>query len=241
MASVVMMKNPLDLVVSGTLPPNFLSAWIWNQNKIVNAGAVEFFEEWNQQCECGINNADLENQNDYVQNEKGIWRAGKSHLYLTGRHQNSENPNPRNDGFYNDFLPFYRFIGGNWSKNAFNWTATSEVTQFSPFGFEIENKDALNRYSSAAYGYNYSFPLAVGANTKYYELAYDGFEDYNLNGCSNNEHFGFRDVEPGDPSVLSDEGITNEGAHTGTYSLKLNAGGKITKIYKLDCVSPAAP
>ena len=234
MASIVMMKNPLDFV--GTqLPPNFLSTNTWNQYNIVNAGAVEFIDNWAAQCECGVDNT-VTGTNPYRQNTKGVWRALRSHLFLTGRHQNTASTDPRNDGFYNEFSPFYYIDGvGNWHINYAGWTFTSEVTQFSPFGFELENRDALGRFSAAQYGYNSTFPLAVGANTAYSKIGFDGFEDYFFQGCATNEHFGFRN------SVTIATDITDQESHTGNYSLKVAAGGKITKIYHLDCIITAEP
>jgi hypothetical protein len=231
MASVVMMKNPLDII--GTqVQPGFLEAGVWDLQKIVNAGAVEFSEDWDLQCECGIDNVS-DVYNPYRMNTKGVWRAKKSHLYLTGRHHNTGNPDPRNDGFYNTFSPFYSFNGGGWQINSDNtdWTYTSEVSAFSPYGFELENEDALLRPSSAQYGYNFMFPMAVSANSKYSQMGYDGFEDYSFDGCKTNEHFGFRG------SVNGDEGeLINTESHTGIHSLKVKRGSRITRVYHLGCL-----
>lgn len=238
MASVVLMKNPLDIIAaSGNhMPASFLNTSLWNQYKIVNAGAVEFSENWDLDCECGIDNTN-EDYNPYVMNTKGIWRASRSYLYLTGRHHNTSSPDPRNDGFYNEFNPFY-FVdaGGNWHKNTTNWTFTSEVTNFSSYGFELENKDALNRYSSAQYGYSFMFPMAVSANARYSQMGFDGFEDYSFLGCDENEHFGFRDA------VINNQGVIDgTKSHTGKYSLRVNAGAEATRTYHIDCSTPAQP
>lgn len=232
MGSVVLQKNPLDFLVGGKIPVDFLNSTDWDQFRIVNAGAVEFAENWLQQCECGVDNSDTD-INPYVQNVKGVWRADKSWLYLTGRKNSNTDPNPRNDGFYNSFSPFYYVDGGgNWHIQDDNWTYTAEVTAYSPYGFELENADALNRYSAAQYGYNYSFPLSVGANSQYREMGYDGFEDYTFDGCGQNEHFGFRGpVDAGGSSVVDTE------SHTGRHSLKVAFNTSITKSYKLDCDS----
>ncbi len=230
MASVVLKENPLNFFTGGKIPLDFLNTLDWNKYKIVNAGAVEFSDNWSRQCECGVESDDP-NFNAYVQNEKGVWRADKSWLYLTGRHHNNDNPDPRNDGYYNSFSPFYYVDGGgNWHKHKDNWTYTSEVTAYSPYGFELENKDALQRRSAAQYGYNFSFPLAVGANTSYSQMGYDGFEDYNFDGCTTNEHFGFRD-----PLNASSATIVTTHSHTGKYSLKLERGSSVSKVYHLDC------
>lgn len=246
MASIVLQRSPFELLSTDGGVFRFDSeAYIvesltddWKTNRIVNAGAVEFMDDWALQCECGID-ADATTINPYVHNQKGVWRANKSYLYLTGRHHNDESPDPRHDGFYTDFSLFYTLdLENNWKvlPSAYDfWTFTSEVTQFSPYGFEIENEDALGRKSAALYGYNYSFPLAVGANTSYAELAFDGFEDYNFYGCPLNEHFGFRSVIPGDPTDMTDEGITNAKAHTGKFSLKVKNGTSVNQTFNFDC------
>lgn len=229
MASIVLMKNPLDYIPStNQLPPNFFSTSTWNQFLIVNAGAVEFNDNWDLLCECGVENT-ANPANPWRANKKGVWRALRSHLYLTGRHHNAGHVNPRYDGFYNDFSPFYYIDGaGNWHINYAGWTFTSEISKFSQFGFEVENKDALNRYSAAQYGYSFTFPMAVAANARYAEMGYDGFEDYSFGGCATNEHFGFRDV-----IVPSD--ISDEESHTGKHSLRVAGGQMFSKIYPVGC------
>ncbi len=82
--------------------------------------------------------------------------------------------------------------------------------------------DALNRFSSAQYGYNYTFPTAVASNSKYAQIGYDGFEDYeyDFGGQSifRNAHFGFPSADSRDSS------ISDEDAHTGRYSIKVFGG-----------------
>lgn len=238
MGSVVMQINPLDFVTAGNLPMNFLESADWSTLNMVNAGAVEFNDDWTLQCECGMD-PDAEISNPYFNNTKGVWRANRSWLYLTGRHHATDNPSPRNDGFYSDFKPFYRFNGSGWeiaeegvsgatyTSKEETWTFTSEVTQYSPYGFELENADALDRFSAAQYGYNFSFPLSVGANSEYSEMGYDGFEDYSFSGCPENEHFGFRDAEGG---VIDDTE-----SHTGKKSMRVAAGTSVVKKFRIGC------
>lgn len=246
MASITLMKNPLDFI-SGTISSGFLASSDpanWNVHKIVNAGAVEFSDAWFSQCECGDSPSEV--VNSYRMNTEGVWRALRSHLYLTGRHHNKDLPgtsddatasavsaddasDPRNDGFFVTFSPFYKFNGTNWYVDNAGWTYTSEVTQFSAHGFELENADALLRYSAALYGFNNSFPLAVGANTTYENIGYDGFEDYGFEGCDEGAHFDFRDIE-GIETLLN-----NQNSHTGKWSLKVDAGNNIIKVFPFSC------
>lgn len=176
--------------------------------------------------------------NPFVMNIKGEWRAEKSYAYLTGRNSSDGIVNnPRNEGFYNNFSPFYQFDSGleKWVVNDSNWTYASSVTKYSPFGVELENKDALNRYSSAQYGYRYTLPIAVASNTRYKNFGYEGFETINT-------HFNF---------VVDVATITKEHSHTGNSSIKVLNGNVNTLssnltesqfIYsELDCPSSNPP
>tara|TARA_R110002072_G_scaffold287464_4_gene453161 strand:+ start:32509 stop:38487 length:5979 start_codon:yes stop_codon:yes gene_type:complete len=157
--------------------------------------------------------------NPYLYNVRGLWRAKKSYAYLTGRASNiTGEASPRYEGFFNKFHPFYHIDEtqqNKWKITEENWTFASQVSQYSPYGPEIENKDALNRYSTAQYGYNYSLPVAVASNSQYNEIGFDGFEDFyflNQDGV-NDPHFGF--FAPNNSSVA----LTTETSHTGRTSI----------------------
>lgn len=244
MATVTSMVNPLISNNGINIGENpFLSAS--SSSKIVNASAVEYKNVWPAQCECNLpkmvvdengalkfefenSSTDREEEdilknsyNPYLYNVLGNWRAAKSYAYLTGRTYTND-PTPRTTGFYTDFFPFYIYNKNNaiWEKvtgaNYDRWTCASEVTQFNPSGREIENKDALKRYSSALYGYNNFLPVATASNTKYSELASDGFEDYDFSNCSASSHFNFQEQ-----LKANKVSISSKYSHTGTKSLKV--------------------
>jgi len=183
--------------------------------------------------------------NPYRYNIKGDWRAKKSYAYLTGRNFDANSASPRNTGFFASFRSLYVYNNTTeqWEVNTAvtdqnsteeKWTFASEVTQYHPSGFEVENKDALNRYSSAQYGYNNKFPIAVGSNTRYKELGYDGFEDYNFSKCDTTAHFNF------EKNIIDNViTITEDEAHTGRKSLKIAPNTKAIMTKKLlDCEIP---
>lgn len=234
-SNVTLMQNPLKSLLGNdvtNLSTSFLLSDLQNDWRIIEAGAVDYSDKWPPQCECGIN-INEEIYNPYTINEKGVWRTKSSHTYLTGR-QNLDDPTPRVDGFYVDYSPFYKLTNsGSWYKDDNGWTFTSEVSAFSPYGFELENRDALDRHSGAQYGYNHTFPMAVGANTKYSEIGYDGFEDYNFDGCDENQHFSFKDVN----------GIqtTEEHFHTGRFSAMLGANSAATLSKTISCGESEVP
>lgn len=184
--------------------------------------------------------------NPYVYNANGEWRAEKSYAYLTERTDIKEGTsvrkNTRKEGYFKDFLPFYSYdsVEAQWvvNKNVINiddeiikpWTFASEVTQYSPFGAELENKDALERYSSAQYGYNYTLPTAVASNSKYRSMAVDNFEDYSfLNTIEG--HFNFIEdvVNDGDGGIA----ISTDQSHTGHSSLQIPSTDRATKEVEL--------
>lgn len=227
--NVTLMHNPLKDGSGNylsTIPTNFLEAATWDSYKIINAGAVDYSNKWKASCECSV---DLTSgtYNPYRMNEKGVWRTSSSRTYLTGRNAQSE-VTPRREGYFNTFSPMYKKSpGGNWYKDMTNWTFVARVTKYSPYGFELENVDALSRYSSAQYGYNNTFPVAVGANTRYREIGFDGFEDYDYDGCDANGHFSFKDADV--------TGRTDEEAHTGRHSFKVESSSRATLSKDVDC------
>lgn len=185
---------------------------------------------------------DKYNINPFIYNIKGSWKAKRSWAYLTGRHK-SASINTKEDGYFTSFTPFYKYntTTKNWEinseakdQNAVNkWTFASEVTQYSPFGVELENKDALNRYSSAQYGYKYTLPTAVASNTAYKEIGYDGFEDYEISN-EKPSHFSFSDSH----GINAYSALSNEEAHTGRKSIEVGPNSSIALIKNLVDVNP---
>lgn len=230
MASVTTMINPLLNTTTGTyqnIINNTLTSSNWNTHRVVNTSAVVYSDAWPSQCECGLpkisfdENDELvtntgESFNPYRYNIKGDWRAKSSYAYLTGRENGNADPNPRNTGFLSNHTPFYR-NNGSWYTQSSDpaWTYASEVTEYSPYGAELENKDALNRYSSAQYGYNYTFPLAVSSNSKYQEMGYDSFEDADTQ-CEDG-HFNFKRSSANYGGVE----VSKTEAHSGRRSIKI--------------------
>jgi hypothetical protein len=203
MATVTSLSNPLT-----SLKTNAYS-------NVLQASATEFSNDRKTHCDCIEKNHSLPyTVNPYVNGTKGTWRVTKEHTHLTTRSQanTNNNSNIRKDGVFESYTPFYKLAASSWQKDEKDWTHVSEVTEFNVFGQEVENKDPLNRYSSATFGYNQTAALSVAANTKFKEQAFDGFEDYAYNPCVD-DHFKFDS-----PDTVSTE------SHTGRYSLKVASG-----------------
>jgi hypothetical protein len=188
--------------------------------------------------------------NPYFHNVLGNWRAYRNYLYLSDRDAlvaggpNGNDVDLRRAGTYKTldqltglpiaFQPFWLANGGNdWTKSPSYWTWSQEVTKYTPFGNEVENKDALGRYSGAVFGYNNTLPLAVASNARHQEIGFDGFEDYSyVTQDCRQLHFSFYDVNP-TPD--------NAQAHTGLYSMKVNAASNLAMTRQLATTVTSKP
>lgn len=194
-----------------------------NQYESVIGASVQLFREgWKTYCDCFTNSELLKNStNEYVTAQKGIFRAFKSLTYLTDRTQSVKNNNTdiRVDGEFASFSSYWVFNDWGIGVNEDNWTWAQEATEYGPTGIRLESMDALERYSSAVYGYNHALPIGMAKNSQYREIGFDNFEDYDYSSCDD-DHFSYKTYGP------------HEGdAHTGSHSMHVEAGGErvITK------------
>jgi len=173
--------------------------------------------------------------NPYLYNVRGEWRARRSYAYLSGRQARgaTELAAPRYEGYLDQFNTYYTRLdeAGNitdtWHQDQRNWTFASEVTQYSPYGAELENRDALGRHSAAQYGYNYTLPTAVASNSRYDQIGFDGFEDYTYQSDTavDDVHFGF--FSTADASTA----IVENASHSGRHSLKVTGETSLVRDY----------
>lgn len=224
-------KNNLttDMATITTLTDPLVSLASNVYQNVLQASAVEFSNKRKAHCDCISKNTILPlTTNPFVNGTKGTWRPLKSYTHLTNRSQSNlnNNSNIRKDGVFESYTPYYKLGSGSWQVDSKNWTYVSEVSEFNVFGQEVENKDALGRYSSATFGYNQTMALSVAANSQFKEQGFDGFEDYRFNPCID-DHFKFTL-----PDTIKTE------SHTGKYSIKVAAGTPITmtKQLNLNCI-----
>ncbi len=231
MASTTWQEPNLNL---STIDIQNSNAWNTSYRDIVNASAVEYKDMWSGVCEGNFPNTgsieyDEDNgnvisvvqgqeYNPYVVNERGNYRAEKSYAYLTGRNNGEDNYNPRHEGFFKNYVPFYSYESSAWQKNIDNWTYASEITLFNQYGAELENKDALDRFSSAVYDYYSSLPVGVASNARYEEIGVDNIEYSESPGQINQNHFSFLNAVEGSSAAS----IEKNTAHTGRQSIRVN-------------------
>jgi len=157
----------------------------------------------------------------------GNWRMSRAYTYYDKRKQNdpSQETNIRKDGEIVSFAPYWSFTSAsmNASTDTSRWVWNSEMNLFNRKGYEIENKDPLNRYNGGQYGYNQTMPVAVGQNTRNREMMFDGFEDYGYktDTCISCNTPRFIDL------VAAGGSLVDTMSHTGKYSLRL-AGNQTT-------------
>jgi PKD repeat protein len=136
--------------------------------QVINASAASFSDSWSLPHD----NTALSNKSSYFNGTQGVWRNNASYVYNVPR-QLSPTTNLAKDGTYtlNQF---------DWGSAEFNivpnWIQANTMTQYSPYSYELENKDVLGVYSAALYDYGGHLPSANGVNMRNAEMAFTSFE-----------------------------------------------------------------
>ncbi len=189
--------------------------------------------------------------NPYAIGQRGIYRLLSDYAYVTYRDYGSgvgkegvfKNYNLYSLNFYDECIRFpYNYFQPdiNFTIDP-NWKLLRTITKWSPFGVEIENRDATGNYSTAVFGHNEDLPVAVATNARQGEIIAEGFEDYSmLHLLYNLMGFNYSFIRPlfgttslgtstqynllqlNNPSALS---VKNNAAHTGLFSLETPATG----------------
>lgn len=145
-------------------------------NDVLGISATTFEDSWLLKT----NSIAIQNDHAFQVGLRGVWRPNASYAYLDNRNQEATMDNKLNIAWQGGFNPntfSWRASSTKMDYVVPNWVRSAQMTQYNAFGYELENKDALDRYSAAIYGYSGQLATAVGANTKYLEMAYSGFEE----------------------------------------------------------------
>lgn len=171
--------------------------------------------------------------NPYLRGYLGNWLPWKQMVWLSDRSgqglpyntlANPTTPDIRHNGQYSTFHAYWVYNNGWGITTNTDWVVSNTISLYDKFSQEQESKDALDRYSSARYGYKSTLPVAVGANMRQREIFYDGFEDYKFNNlCVDSIP-----CEPDAFNIFKTLGTTYASrlnaadAHSGNYSLNLS-------------------
>jgi hypothetical protein len=172
--------------------------------------------------------------NPYVKGFRGNWRPYKTETFQVNRkYNNLFNTEPlglniKNAGYFESFSSFFSNNGTKWNRSSNpQWVTANTITLYDKYGQELENKDALCRYSAATFVFRGDQPGAVAANAKNREIYSEGFEDYNFRpDCFNGSPIDYCDpLFKIDGSANLAAKTTKVKAHSGRYALKLETGG----------------
>jgi hypothetical protein len=159
----------------------------------------------------------------------GNWRVDRAYTFYHDRKETDASfasTNIRKDGELKNFSPFWQFTDDALVQIAdtSKWVWNSASSLYNKKGFEIENYDPLGRYNAGLYGYDQTLPVAVAQNSRYREILYEGFEDYEYKtkqcaSCPNPKEIDFI-------KNYSGVALNTKERHTGKYSMKLNASSE---------------
>ncbi|WP_316815867.1 hypothetical protein [Pedobacter nyackensis] len=178
--------------------------------------------------------------NPYFHGYLGNWRPSQTKVYQETRkyadifNHASKSMDTKTAGYLNSFNPWWRYQNGLWIENpSVKWATANTVTLYDKYGQELENKDALGRYSAANFDFNGQLPSAVASNAMNREIYVNSFEDTKFRLANDSTVVGeFRNASAGSNMVsLANSSLS----HSGNYCLNLNSNGILlnTNIHSL--------
>ncbi|HEY6900524.1 MAG TPA: hypothetical protein VI233_07775, partial [Puia sp.] len=182
--------------------------------------------------------------NPYILGILGNWRIQATYKFITDRKYPAAGLQ-QYQGVYYDTLglclpPLPGFALAVPASKA-RWQARELAAVIDPHGRSLETFDPLKIPQGQLHGYGYNMPVAAADNASYYEMAFDGFEDYDylkniqspLSGCQLPPHFKFENLSGG--SII-DDAIS----HSGKKSLLVVNGSPVSleRTVGEDCTYP---
>lgn len=204
---------------------------------ILDASTITYSDDWTYDkdvmptdASLYTNTGELKEEYQYLYGEKGKWKPNKQYVSLNERKEDNINnstgvqfePELGISGVYDEFAP-YEWNTGNPNPS---WTQTNEITKYSPFGFELENKNALNQYSSELLGHKNTLPIAMINNARHDEFGFTSLEAFSA-GVISEEHSGNLTLKGNDLAI-----INNGKGHSGNASLKFGLGSSVELMGK---------
>ncbi|MDO3628864.1 hypothetical protein [Mucilaginibacter sp. BT774] len=119
--------------------------------------------------------------------------------------------------------PQYAWQTDNLGNRA-RWVTANTITGYDRYGQQIENKDALGRFSAAAFGFNGELPIAVASNAMSREIYNTAFEDTRFSPGTGFNTLRSNEFKVTNTNSISSAVVTTE-SHSGRYSVALPTNG----------------
>lgn len=166
-------QTTLTKQITYTVPTSLLEDRIvdvstTSKNDVITTSASSFSDSWPMNHQ----NATLDSKSPFVNGARGVWRNDATFVYEKDR-KLSPSTTIATDGTFT----MEQFNWKNADLNAVpNWVKATAMTRYSPYSFELENKDVLGVYTGAIYDYGGQLPVANGSNMRQDEMAFTSFE-----------------------------------------------------------------
>jgi hypothetical protein len=174
--------------------------------------------------------------NPYLTGYLGNWRPNETKVFQQSRNYNFSSNldragiDAKNAGYIDNFYAYWYSNGSSWlpNPNGSRWVTANTVTLYDKYGQQLENKDALGRYSAATFDFNGELPAAVASNAMNREIYAASLEDNRfLPDSTNTDTCNIREfIQPSNRHTLKQLAV-NTVAHSGNYSALLPAEGVI--------------
>ncbi|HTF21025.1 MAG TPA: PKD domain-containing protein [Chryseolinea sp.] len=163
-------------VAGDVLVDSLISVSTDKKLNVISASAATFSDSWPMQHR--INTA---GSTGFAIGTDGVWRNEGTYAYDVTR-KKSPAVNIATDGTF-DLDHF------NWEQADANavphWIKANTMTEYSPYSYELENRDVLGVYAAALYDYGGHLPSANGVNMRNNEMAFTGFEHLDQQSSGN--------------------------------------------------------
>jgi hypothetical protein len=214
-ATSTAMEISLNNGVANLSPTNATSVEQVTIDNVLSTSGAVFSDDW--ALEYYNYKVNTDNINPYISGKRGVWKSKSTHAYIDARTQQPLAAQPkladiRTSGVLNAVSlfnwenPFVQYVEGS------KWVRTQDISKYRLGGQAVESRDVLGNYQAALYGYGDNLVTAQAANAKYYEVGFEGFEEWNqgdqtLDYLGNKGYInnGNIDILPGQPNSYREQ------------------------------------
>jgi hypothetical protein len=214
--------------------PN-VNSWFYKGGQNKSHYEYKIDDSWYRYPGCNISSS-TKYINPYINGYLGNWRPYQSKVYQTTRKYNDvftagkRGMDLKKTGFLTTYTSWWSNNGGGWIQTPTqSWVNANTITLYDKYGQELENKDALNRYSAAKFDFNGELPAAVASNAMNREVYVNSFEDYRSRRGSDIQAYADGSIKGELYNPVDGQGLVNLVdslvSHSGNCSLNINSTG----------------